>query len=145
MPGAPGRRRRTTPGIVVGVTVLQPDAFADHLGVEVERTAPGHARAVLTLDGRHANPHGTAHGAVLYSLAGIALAAAANDDTRSGIVSAVHIDYLAPAAPGESLTATAGLSDSTAREDVFVVRVVRDADDVLIARATGRATRRARA
>ncbi len=124
---------------------LLPDAFAEHLGVAVERTSPGTARATLTLDARHANPHGTAHGAVLYSLAGIALAAAANDDTTSGIVSAVHIDYLAPARPGEALTATAQLVDSTAREDVFVVRVVRDADGVLVARAGGRATRRSRA
>ena len=54
---------------------------------------------------------------MLYAVAGVALAAAANDADSSGIVSAVHIDYVAPAQVGEVLTATALGIERTARED----------------------------
>lgn len=121
-----------------------PDAFAAHLGIAVERGEPGTATAMLLVGPQHANPHGTCHGAVLYAVAGVALAAAANDADSSGIVSAVHIDYVAPAQVGEVLTATALGVERTAREDLFAVRVVRAADGALVARANGRATRRAR-
>ena len=51
-----------------------------YLGIEVTARGPGHTVARLTTDGRHANPHGTVHGAVFYAVAGAAVAAAANDD-----------------------------------------------------------------
>ena len=66
---------------------------------------PGHTVATLTTDGRHANPHGTVHGAVFYAVAGAAVAAAANDDEHSGIISSVLVEYLQPAAIGDELCA----------------------------------------
>lgn len=120
----------------------RPDAYAALLGIEVDGQGGGRAEACLQVDQRHLNPHGTAHGALIYSLAGIALAAAANDQEHSGIVSAVHIDYLQPARAGDRLTATADLAERLPKEDVFVVRVARGSD--VIARATARATRRTR-
>ena len=65
----------------------------------------GHTVAVLTTDGRHANPHGTVHGAVFYAVAGAAVAAAANDAEHSGIISSVLVEYLQPAAIGDELHA----------------------------------------
>jgi acyl-CoA thioesterase len=123
---------------------LRPDAFAALLGISVTRDAPGQAEACLTVGPQHLNPHATAHGALIYSLAGVALAAAANDDAHSGVVSAVLIDYLHPAQAGDVLVARAELSERLTREDLFTVRVVRDPDGQVIARVTGRATRRPR-
>lgn len=120
----------------------RPDAYAALLGVEVRRAGEAHAEARLQVKPSHLNPHGTAHGALIYSLAGIALAAAANDRKHSGIVSAVHIDYLQPARTGDDLLAAAHVAERLANEDVFVVRVTSGTD--LIARATARATRRER-
>jgi acyl-coenzyme A thioesterase PaaI-like protein len=51
------------------------DAFAALLGIDVERRGGGHTVATLTTDERHANPHGTVHGAVFYAVAGAAVAA----------------------------------------------------------------------
>jgi acyl-CoA thioesterase len=119
-----------------------PDAYAKLLGIEVTQHGGGHAEARVTVTGDHLNPHGTAHGAFLYSVAGTALAAAANDDEHSGVVSAVLIDYLSPAREGDELLATAQVAERMPKEDVFVVRVTRG-DDV-VARATGRANRRVR-
>lgn len=119
------------------------DAFAATLGVEVTGHGGGRSEARVRVGEGHLNPHGTAHGSFLFSLAGIALAAAANDAEHSGVVSAVQIDYVRPARPGDDLVATAQVAERLAKEDIFVVRVTHG--DELVARATGRANRRARA
>jgi acyl-CoA thioesterase len=124
------------------VSLPRPDAYAAFLGVEADSPGGGRAEARLRVAESHLNPHDTAHGALIYSLAGIALASAANDEEHSGIVSAVHMDYLRPARLGDDLVATAEVAERLAREDVFVVRVTRGDD--LVARATARATRRER-
>jgi acyl-CoA thioesterase len=126
------------------MTAVRPDTFAALLGISVERIAPGVAEAEVTIGPHHLNPHGTAHGAVIYTVGGIALAAAANDTEHSGVVSAVHIDYVRPATLGERLVARAELAERTPREDLFVVRVVTGPDRELVARLGGRATRRTR-
>ncbi len=118
------------------------DNYAKHLGVEITQLEGGHAESRVTVTADHLNPHGTTHGAFLFSVAGIALAAAANNSTHSGVVSNVAIDYLAPVREGDQLVAKADVDVRTAKEDIFVVKVFRG-DDV-VARATGRANRRER-
>jgi len=120
------------------------DAFAAHLGIDVQRLSPGHTVATLTTDTRHANPHGTVHGSVFYAVAGAAVAAAANDDEHSGIISSVLVEYLQPAAIGDVLYAEISRSVSTPREDIFTGTVCRgDAGD-LLAWVRARGTRRIR-
>src|ERR1700743_2793582 len=92
------------------------DAFAALLGIDVERRGAGHTVAVLTTDERHSNPHGTVHGAVFYAVAGAAVAAAANDAESSGIISSVLVEYLQPAALGDTLAAEVRRELSTGRE-----------------------------
>ncbi|MBM0123307.1 hotdog fold thioesterase [Pimelobacter simplex] len=118
------------------------DAYAATLGVDVVGHGGGRAEARVTVTDEHLNPHGTAHGSFLFSLAGIALAAAANDAEHSGVVSAVHIDYVRPARVGDALVATAEVAERLAREDLFVIRVTHGEE--LVARANGRANRRTR-
>jgi len=120
----------------------RPDGFADYLGAKVIQLGGGHATAELTFGPHHLNPHGTGHGSVIYSLAGLALAAAANNDTHSGVVSAVHIDYLSPVREGDTLVAQADVAERLGREDIFTIRVLRG--DEIVARASGRANRRER-
>ena len=100
--------------------------------------------AVLTTDGRHANPHGTVHGAVFYAVAGAAVAAAANDDEHSGIISSVLVEYLQPAALGDVLYAEVSREVSTDREDIFTGTVRRGRQGDLLAWVRARGTRRAR-
>ena len=83
----------------------QADRFAALLGIEVRREGPGHTVATLTTGEDHANPHGTVHGAVFYAVAGAAVAAAANDEESSGIISSVLVEYLQSAAIGDELYA----------------------------------------
>jgi len=123
---------------------LQPDEFAAWLGIDVERRGPGNTVAVLSTDHRHANPHGTVHGAVFYAVAGAGVAAAANDDEHSGIISSVLVEYLQPAAIGDVLYAEITKDASTAREDIFTGTVRRGEAGELLAWVRARGTRRSR-
>jgi acyl-CoA thioesterase len=127
------------------MTATHPDTFAALLGIGMTRIGDGRTEASLTIGAHHLNPHGTAHGAVIYSVGGVALAAAANDEEHSGVVTAVHIDYLRPARMGDRLLARAELAERLEREDLFVVRVTKGEQQELVARLSGRATRRVRA
>ena len=122
------------------------DEFAALLGIEVERLGPGHAAATLQTDGHHANPHGTVHGAVFYAVAGAAVAAAANDDDHSGIISSVLVEYLRPAAIGDVLRAEISKEASTDREDILTGTVSRadQGNGDLLAWVRARGTRRSR-
>jgi acyl-CoA thioesterase len=122
----------------------KPDSFAALLGIEVARRGSGHTVATLLTDGRHANPHGTVHGAVFYAVAGAAVAAAANDEEHSGIISSVLVEYLQPAAIGDELSAEVTREASTDREDIFTGTVRRGAEGDLLAWVRARGTRRSR-
>jgi acyl-CoA thioesterase len=121
------------------------DEFAAFLGVVVERRSPGETVARLTTDARHANPHGTVHGAVFYAVAGAAVAAAANDEEHSGIISSVLVEYLQPAMIGDELCAEARRELTTGREDIFTGSVRRGMEGDLLAWVRARGTRRSRA
>lgn len=121
------------------------DNYARYLGVEITQHGGGHAESRVTVTADHLNPHRTTHGAFLFSVAGIALAAAANNDTHSGVVSHVAIDYLRPVREGDQLVAVAQVDERLPKEDIFVVKVRRGGlDGEVVARATGRANRRER-
>jgi acyl-CoA thioesterase len=126
------------------VTAVHPDTFAALLGIGVDRIGGGVVEATMTVGPHHLNPHGTAHGAVIYAVGGVALAAVANDAEHSGIVSAVQIDYVRPARMGDHLVARAELAERTPREDLYVIRVVTGPDRELVARLGGRVSRRTR-
>lgn len=121
-----------------------PDAFAELLGIDVQRHGPGQVVATLTTGAHHANPHGTVHGAVFYAVAGAAVAAAANDEEHSGIISSVLVEYLRPAAIGDELRADVRREISTGREDIFTGTVHRGAQGDLLAWVRARGTRRSR-
>jgi acyl-CoA thioesterase len=121
------------------------DQFAALLGIDVVRHGPGHTVATLTTDAQHANPHGTVHGAVFYAVAGSAVAAAANDEDHSGIISSVLVEYLQPAALGDQLRAEVTREVSTEREDIFTGTVHRGEGGDLLAWVRARGTRRSRA
>lgn len=147
-PGRSGQVGRGESIRLVSVTAISsplPDAFASHLGIEVERDGGGdRVTARATVGGDHLNPHGGAHGAFIYALAGAALAALANDETRSGMVSSVHIDYLRPAGPGDDLVATATIAELLDRGHIYSVSIVNRTNGTVIAMAGARATTRPR-
>ena len=120
------------------------DEFARLLGIEADRRGPGHTVATMTTGAQHANPHGTVHGAVFYAVAGAGVAAAANDEEHSGIISSVLVEYLQPAAIGDILFAEVRREVSTGREDIFTGSIHRGDGGDLLAWVRARGTRRSR-
>ncbi len=78
-------------------------------------------------------------------MAGAAIAAAANDEENSGIISSVLVEYLQPATVGDELCTEVQRSISTDREDIFTGTVRRGDEGDLLAWVHARGTRRSRA
>ena len=77
--------------------------FADLLGLEVETTGEGTATARLELADRHRNPHGMAHGAVLFALVDTSMGGAAMSVVPPGRWCAsidVQLRFVRPVAAG---------------------------------------------
>jgi len=72
------------------------------------------------------------------------VAAAANDEAHSGIISSVLVEYLQPAAIGDVLYAEITREISTGREDIFTGTVCRGDGGDLLAWVRARGTRRSR-
>jgi acyl-CoA thioesterase len=126
------------------VAAPRQDKFAALLGIEVARRGPGQTVARLNTTEDHANPHGTVHGAVFYAVGGAAVAAAANDEQHSGIISSVLVEYLQPAQVGDELYAEVEREISTEREDIFTGTIRRGQLGDLLAWVRARGTRRSR-
>lgn len=120
-----------------------PDRFAQSLGIDVTRLAPGQVEASATVAEENTNPHSTAHGAFIFSLVGAAVAAAANDPDMSGVARTISIDYLRPAQIGDKLKALAVTEEALDRETMFTVRITNQ-EGITVALASARFTRKIR-
>jgi acyl-CoA thioesterase len=111
--------------------------FADLLGVHRSAMADGRASFELELRPEHLNPHGVAHGGVIYALADYAMGGALTSRLRPGERCAtleIKINYLASVSDGR-LVAEARVVERTRRVGVLEATV--HAGDRLIALATG--------
>lgn len=109
-----------------------------HLGMELGSPAPGRGEAHLTIDGRHLNPNGVVHGAVLFAMVDTAMGAAAMGVVPEGHLCAsveVHLRFLRPVSAG-SLDADVEV-DRAGRRIIHLSGRVRNAEGLLVATATG--------
>lgn len=86
---------------------LRRDIFAREMGIELLEARDGFAVARLTLTEHHVNGLGLAHGGVVFSLADLAFAAAANFGDAVAVAINATIAFVHPGKPGGTLTATA--------------------------------------
>lgn len=112
---------------------LAEDTFAGELGVTVSHMRPGAVTAHLTVTPGKLNGHGSAHGSILFALADIAFAMACNSHGHLAIGRSCAIEYLAPAFPGDALTAHASERAAEGRTGIYDVAVRRTADQALLA------------
>jgi acyl-CoA thioesterase len=112
---------------------LAGDAVARDLGVTVSRAAPGEVIAQLTVTGDQVNGHGSAHGSILFAVADIAFAMACNSHGHLAIGRSCAIEYLAPAFPGDTITAHAVERTREGRTGIYDVAVRREAHGALLA------------
>jgi acyl-CoA thioesterase len=76
------------------------DRFAAHNGIEVTDVAEGWAKARLTIRDEHLNGLGTLHGGAIFTLADLALAAAANSHGTAAVLINGSASFLKAARSG---------------------------------------------
>jgi acyl-CoA thioesterase len=117
--------------------VVDDDAFAKSIGIELIEVREGFAVTELTIEDRHLNGVGIVQGGVVFTLADYAFAAACNEDAVPTVGINNNISYLRPA-KGKRIRAEAKEISSTKRICTFTIDVT-DEDGGLIAvmQATG--------
>lgn len=112
---------------------LADDTVAQTLGITVSHIAAGEVTAQLTVGADMLNGHGSAHGSILFTVADTAFAMACNSHGHLAIGRSCAIEYLAPAFPGDTVTAQAVERAREGRTGVYDVAVRRVADGALLA------------
>jgi len=83
--------------------------FADLIGLTVEQQGDGSSTLLLPVDGRHLNPHGVVHRAVIYAMADTGMGAALYSVLDAGYACAtidISISYFRPVVDGQLLCQT---------------------------------------
>ncbi len=93
------------------------------LGIQLVEVRPGYACARMAASEDMVNFVGTVHGGVLFTLADTAFGFACNSHNRVSVASSCSIEFLRPAHPGETLTATAAEQSLVGRNGIYDVRV----------------------
>lgn len=107
------------------------DTASAWAGMRLDVAGPGTATVSMTLEPHHCNGHGTAHGGVLYMLAGTAFAMAINSRNQRAVAQGAEINYLAPGHVGDRLTAQAVEKSKTGRTGVCDVTIRNRSDQVV--------------
>jgi len=107
----------------VGDYTSQRDRLRKLLGAQVVDVAPGYAKVVLTVEGKHLNAAGVCHGGVLFSLCDFAFAIAGNSHGRLGFAIEVSISFFRAANLGDQLVAEAREVHMGKRIGLFTMEV----------------------
>ncbi|MGG1660740.1 PaaI family thioesterase [Brevibacillus sp. NRS-1366] len=102
---------------------LKQDQFAQFLGIKLIELGEGTATAEVTVADHMLNAHGTAHGAIIFSLADFVFAAACNSYGKTSVALSMNIGFLAAAMKGNRLVATATEEKKNNRTAWYRIRV----------------------
>lgn len=119
---------------------FEKDALAKLLGIKILEIQPGYARTLLKVNSDLVNSLGITHGATIFSLVDVALAAASNSRGKVAIALNANINFMKATYPGDNLYATAYEEQLTKRTGVYRI-IVENEQKEKIAVATGTAYR----
>jgi uncharacterized domain 1 len=83
------------------------DRFATEAGIELIEIKAGYGKARMAVEPRHLNAGNTTQGGAIFTLADLALAAAANSHGTLALSTTSNITYLRASGPGDVLYAEA--------------------------------------
>lgn len=106
------------------------DKFAVHAGIELESISPGRATVKCDIQEHHLNGVACVHGGMLFTLADMAFAAAANSHGRLAVALNASIAFVKPA-KGKTLYAEAKEVSRSGRHAVYDVRITDDNGDTV--------------
>jgi acyl-CoA thioesterase len=124
----------------VGRALYALDRNAQSLGIRLEEIRPGYSRMALRVRPEMSNSHDICHGGIIFTLADTAFAYACNSHNHNTVASGCSIDFVAPAHPGETLSAVAEERALAGRTGVYDVEV-RSGDGRLVALMRGKSYR----
>jgi acyl-CoA thioesterase len=102
------------------------DTATQHLGMRIDRIAPGEAALSMDVQPFMLNGHGLAHGGYIFTLADSAFAFACNGYNQRTVGHQASITYMAPGRQGDRLTATARELHRGKRDGIYDVFVTND-------------------
>ncbi|WP_344419605.1 hydroxyphenylacetyl-CoA thioesterase PaaI [Pseudonocardia ailaonensis] len=106
------------------------DAAIRGAGIRLLDVGPGRARTALTVEDRHVNGHGIAHGGYLFFLADAAFSFACNSHGTSTMAAGADVTFVRAARLGDDLVAEATERVRSGRSGLYDV-TVRVGDEVV--------------
>lgn len=116
------------------------DAFAKFIGIKIVQATPQCAMCELALTSNHLNGVGVVQGGVLFTMADLALAVAANADEADRVTLSSHIDFLKAVGRGTLLAKATPIKIGRTTA-LYNVSVVEKDSGVLLANFQGTAFR----
>ncbi|WP_042347526.1 PaaI family thioesterase [Bacillus massiliigorillae] len=110
---------------------LDQEPYAQFLGMKLVELGEGSAVTELVVQEHMLNAHNTVHGAIIFSLADYAFAAASNSYGKTSVGLSTNMHFIAPAFPGDTIRATA--TEEKRNNKVGFYRIKIENKDALIA------------
>ena len=107
------------------------------MGMRLDEVRPGYARLTMRVTENMVNGQNVCHGGLIFSLADSSFGFACNTHNQHALAAGCSIDFLAPAAIGDELSAEASESAHAGRTLIYDVRVTNQ-DGTLIALFRGK-------
>lgn len=107
------------------------DRFAAMAGVELVEIKPGYGKTTMTITEEHLNAGNTTQGGALFTLADLALAAAANTRGQLSLSLNSSINFFRPSFPGDLLTAEATEKFSHKRTGYYQVEITNQKGELI--------------
>ncbi|WP_334153123.1 hydroxyphenylacetyl-CoA thioesterase PaaI [Microbacterium sp.] len=111
--------------------MMQRDAAAAMLGMQVEVDAPGEAVVSMTVREDMLNGFSITHGGLVFALADTAFAIACNEDERVTVAAGADITFLKSTKTGQTLRASALRRIVSGRTGLYDVTVTDETGDVV--------------
>jgi acyl-CoA thioesterase len=99
------------------------DRASRWMGMKLEEVRPGYARLRMRVTENMVNGQKVCHGGLIFSLADSSFGFACNSHNQHALAASCAIDFLAPAALGDELTAEASEVAHAGRTRIYDVRV----------------------
>ena len=99
------------------------DRASRWMGMQLEEVRPGYARLRMRVTENMVNGQKVCHGGLIFSLADSSFGFACNSHNQHALAASCAIDFLAPAALGDELTAEASEAAHAGRTRIYDVRV----------------------
>lgn len=108
------------------------DRATQWMGMRLQEIKPGYARLTMRVTQDMVNGQKVCHGGLIFSLADSSFGFACNSHNQHALAASCSIDFLAPAALGDELTAEANEAAHSGRTRIYDVTVTNQ-DGKLIA------------